>query len=183
MRECVASLGAAAAARPRRANQPRPCPTFCFCGVMALVATNDGRVFLRVRAALASLSAKRDVRVAGFIRSQRHSSCRGRHCVSGDLTRSFLPRRGVFTLMFVEDALIFPPHRTRTTQSRRHLLIYHSLAKIPSLKPSKLNHRHQAERVLLGCFVQDDSDGLEKGNKCQPSARRRRFIVRISNVF
>lgn len=74
-----------------------------------------------------------------------------RHCVSGDLTSpSFLPRRGVFTLMFVKGAFIFR-HTTKTTQSRRHLLIYQSRAKIPSRKPSKLNHRHRARRVLLGC--------------------------------
>lgn len=134
MRECVASLGAAAVARPRRADKPRPSPTFPLHGVIAPVTTNDGHASPPCASGFSAFSDRPRRPRSCFSRKQRRSSCRGRHCVSGDLTRSFLPRRGVFTFVFVEDALIFR-HQSRTTRSRRHLLMYHSLAKSPSRKP------------------------------------------------
>lgn len=116
MHGCVASLGAEAAARPRLANAPRPCPTFGFLW-RCRARRNPPRTRFSPCAGRFGvfIGPTRRPRSCFLTRSQPHSSCRGRHCASGDLTRSFLPSASwCVVLMFVEDALIPPPTHTHT---------------------------------------------------------------------
>lgn len=89
-----------------------------------------------------------------------------RHCASGDLTRSFLPsflpRRGVLTLMFVKDAFIFP----HTSQNYSIPPTSVDVSE-PCQNRFPEKRRNWTIAIRLGAFCwaafgQDDSDGWEK---------------------
>lgn len=86
-------------------------------------------------------------------------------------------------LMFVEDALIFPTPKQNYTIPSTSVDISQPCQNPFPLNPSKLNHRHQAERVLLGCFVQDDSDGWKKETNANPAPDDGGSSSGIPNVF
>lgn len=100
------------------------------------------------------------------------SSCRSGYCVSGDLTRTFLPRRGVYVDVCTPCASFLATERrhrvsTETKEPRRNV------SKHPScVKPIYLLHRSfifQRSPSGTACLfrglppVQDDSEGW--GNK------------------
>lgn len=102
-----------------RWRENKPSLTNCLC-VYVTLSTPKPRFFMYVRAWLMFLSAVHYARAALFIWSTHNSSCRGWHCVSGDLTRSFLPRRRVFTLSLL--TIRFFVDANETIQSRRNLI-------------------------------------------------------------
>lgn len=150
VRKCVASLGAAAAARPRRADGKTnrgPARVFCVC-VYVCVYTCVWLYLHRAGATLAVTTRKgwrfyrlsSNVRAVLFIRSTHSLSCRGWHCVSGDLTRTFLPPsfRVVVCLRWCCSLYISSGTRNydsistpKPAQSRRNLTKYPTCIKSP----------------------------------------------------
>lgn len=186
MRRFTGGRGCSEASTRWRENKPRPSPCVCVNVWLSLFTPSSSHVFCPNEGGWCFYRCFSNVCAVLFIWSTHSPSCRVWHCVSGDLTRTFLPPsfRVVVCLRWCLFMMFLSSHITTTSFLHRGHTIQSKFDKISrmyclfSAKPSKYVPSPSGTVRLYGLPSSKMTAMGGKQNKCQWNTRYWREMSR-----